>query len=444
MTRGARDKARRYTREERESATASADDLGPAAAARLLGIPVSTLRTWQQARPEANVAGDLKRATSAATPPPVPEQPAGENPTSDPDAGRDVDRQPARVPSKRVAKSYTPSERARALELVAKFGVSRASRMLNISRFTLYEWHRKVALAAAGKITDVLVTGHDADLAAARDHRILAEWKQHPGLGPSQIRNQLRRQGTKVSVHTTRRVMEEHGYLPPKVKRTGVHDRTYEATRPNYLWHLDFFQRYIHKQSVYVLLIVDDYSRFIVGGSVWESETSEAVLRTFEGAMSRHGRPELVMSDGGAAFWAWRGVAQFTRLLEELGADQLVAEIPEKNGKSEILNANVQKELFNQEVFFDVAQAERRLASWISFYNFRRTHHALGGLLVPADRFFGRVDEVLAQIEAGRSPEGVGEPIPVGERELDVLRVVSHKGQLTLTVMGKQVWPAKA
>ena len=63
---------------------------------------------------------------------------------------------------------------------------------------------------------------------------------------------------------------------------------------------------------------------------------------------------------------------------------------------------------------------------------------------MPADRYFGRVDEVLAQIEAGRPPDAVGEPIPVGERELDVLRLVSQKGQLTLSVMGKQVWPAKA
>jgi putative transposase len=445
-TRKGTPKGRTYTAEVHEAAVAAAMTKGPAAAAREMKLPRGTVSNWLFLAKQALKAEAEKTATTAArseqlmgkavpqalpSKPPEPVAPAAAGAEA---AGRKS--RPARV--------YTPSERARALETVAKFGVSRASKMLSISRFTLYEWHRKVALAAAGKITDALVSGHDADIAVERDRKILAEWKQHPGLGPSQIRNQLRRRGTKVSVHTTRRVMEENGYLPPKVRREGVHDRDFEATRPNHLWHLDFFQRFIHKQSVYVLLIIDDYSRFIVGGSVWESETSAAVLTTFEGAVGRHGRPELVMSDGGSAFWAWRGVAQFTRLLEELDVDQLLADVPEKNGKSEILNANAQKELFNQEMFFDVSQAERRLASWIAFYNFRRTHHALGGLLVPADRYFGRVDEVLAQIEAGRSAETVGEPIPVGERELDVLRVVSHKGQLTLTVMGKQVWPARS
>jgi hypothetical protein len=38
-------------------------------------------------------------------------------------------------------------------------------------------------------------------------------------------------------------------------------------------------------------------------------------------------------------------------------------------------------------------------------YNNARTHHALGGLLVPADRDFGRAEQVLARIEAGASRE---------------------------------------
>ena len=109
------------------------------------------------------------------------------------------------------------------------------------------------------------------------------------------------------------------------------------------------------------------------------------------------------------------------------------------NGKLEVLNANIQKELFNQETFFDLGQAQQRLKAWISFYNFRRTHHALGGLLVPADRYFGRDQEVLAQIEAGRNPDGLGEPIPVGERNLDLFRVASRAGQIEVYLMGQRL-----
>jgi transposase InsO family protein len=283
------------------------------------------------------------------------------------------------------------------------------------------------------------VVGSDDDLGAARDRRILDEWKAHPGLGPSQVRNQLRRQGMKVSLHTVRCVLDENGYVTPKVRRDPVHDQRYEAVRPNHLWHLDFLHRHIHKQKIYILLVLDDYSRFIVGGTIWDGERVAAVQETFLDAVNRHGKPEKAMSDGGSAFYAWRGIGEFTRLLEELEVDQLIATVPQVNGKLENLNANIQKELFNKETFFDLGEAQRRLAAWIHFYNFGRTHHALGGLLVPADRYFGRADEVLAHIEAGRSPDGVGEPIPVGERQLDLFRISSHRGRVELHLLGHRI-----
>jgi hypothetical protein len=147
----------------------------------------------------------------------------------------------------------------------------------------------------------------------------------------------------------------------------------------------------------------------------------------------------MALSVGGSAFYSWRGIGQFSRLLEELEVDQLIAQTPQVNGKLEVLNANIQKELFNQESFFDLGEAQRRFSAWIDFYNFRRTHHALGGLLVPADRYFGRADEVLANIEAGRSPAGIGEPVSVGERQLDLFRITSQRGQIEVHLLGQRI-----
>ena len=73
-------------------------------------------------------------------------------------------------------------------------------------------------------------------------------WRQHPGYGPSQIRNMLKRGGFKVSVGTVRHVMEENGYLPATLKRK-EHTGRYEAGRPKELYHLDFYHFYVHKQK---------------------------------------------------------------------------------------------------------------------------------------------------------------------------------------------------
>jgi putative transposase len=427
-------KPRRYTVEERQHAVARGNEVGPTAAGKELNIPSGSIANWQhQARRKA--AESVGKAPSESVKEVTPPSSASDK-VATADTGNATKRQPKK---KMVAKVYTPSQRAQALELAARDGVTAACEKLGMSRFILYDWQRRALLHAEGKVAESPVVGSDENHAAVRDTRILNEWRAHPGLGPSQVRNQLRRQGFKVSMHTVRCVLEANGYVTPKVRRDPVQDQRYEAVRPNHLWHMDFLHRHIHKQKVYVLLIVDDHSRFIVGGALWDGERVAAVQETFLAAVNRHGRPEKVMSDGGSAFYAWKGVGAFTRLLEELECDQLIAKTANVNGKLEVLNANIQKELFNQETFFDLGEAQRRLQAWIQFYNFRRTHHALGGLLVPADRYFGRADEVLAHVEAGHSAEGIGEPIAPGERNLDLFRITSHRGQVELYLLGQRI-----
>jgi transposase InsO family protein len=415
---------RSYTVEEREAALELAAKVGQKAAADELGIPKGTIGTWAYAARKRQREHSKPAEAKAATP------------------TADTSESPRKPSRKLVARTYLPSAKAQALELAEQVGVSEAARQLGITRFSIYDWKRKARLAAQGQQQDSPVA--DDSAAMPVQDRIVQEWQQHPGLGPSQVRNQLRRAGVKVSTHTVRVVMEENGYVTPRTRRREVHDRRYEAVRPNQLWHADFLSRYINKQHVKVLFFVDDYSRYIVGWNVFDEERVGAVVETFEAAVSRHGRPEAMMSDGGSGFWAWRGIGQFTRLLDELSVDQLIAKVPQVNGKLEVLNANVQKELFNRERFFDLSETHARLGHWVSFYNLRRTHHALGGLLVPADRYFGRADEVRAQIEAGRSSEGVGEPLALSERLVDLLRVSSRAGKLEVHLMGEQLYPASA
>ena len=338
----------------------------------------------------------------------------------------------------RVARLYTPSQKAVVLEDAATMGVTGASKKHKVSRFAIHAWKRKVEQAAKGVGASPTSGPSPADIEERRDQEILREWRQHPGLGPSQIRNQLRRGGVKVAVNTVRRVMEDAGYRPPKVKRE-PHDQRYEAVRPNHLWHLDFVQRYINRSSTFTLIVIDDCSRFVVGHGVEEgAERAEMVIATFEEAVARHGRPERVMSDKGAAFWSWRGISRFTALLTEMGIDHVPAEHKEWNGKVEVFNANLHKELFDVQRFYDGADMRRRLAAHLSWYNHARTHHALGGLLVPADRYYGRVDEVLARIEAGAARDAT-DALELRDRCLELFKVTSRAGVPAVWLLGQRL-----
>lgn len=406
-----------YTARQRRKALRDAKRTSLSAAATKHEIPISTLCNWWKKKyggAKAASGNDGSSSSIAASPPPV-EQPTGSH----------------------VAKSYTPSQKAEILEHAAAKGVTAAHRKYGVSRFSIYAWQRQVRLAAEGK-GDSPTSGPDPkDVEAQRDKEILDEWHRHPGLGPSQIRNQLRRKGVKVSVNTTRRVMQEAGYRPPRVKRQG-HDERFEAVRPNHLWHLDFVHRHINRTGVFTLILLDDYSRFVVGHGTDDAERADLVVKTFEEAVGRHGRPEMVLHDKGSAFWSWRGISRFTSLLTELGIDQIAAEFKEWNGKLEVFNANLHKELFDQQRFYDVAEMRRRLRAHLHWYNHQRTSHALGGLLVPADRFYGRVEEVLARIEAGAGREGL-DTLDLRDRCLELFKVVSQGGIPEVWLMGQKI-----
>jgi putative transposase len=432
---------RRYTEEERAEVLANIVELGVTAAARRHGIPVTTVSRWHtgmRRAPENTTTGSTTSADSMSNTTKEREErgevaSAAAATTTNPvetTTGVDI------AVGKKVVRRYTPSQKAQAIEHARRHGVSETSKTLGMSRFTIYEWLRKAEAAAKGEGEAITSGCAPSEIEAQRDTEILAEYERHPGLGPSQVRNQLRRKGVKVSVHTVRRVMEGGGYRPPKVERR-PHDRRYEAVRPNHMWHLDFVQRHINRASTFTLILLDDCSRFVTGHGVDDAERADMVVETFERAVERRGKPEMVMHDRGSAFWSWRGISRFTKLLTELGIDQVVAKHKEHNGKVENFNGNLAKELFDAHRFYDLAEMKRRLSAHLDWYNHVRTHHALGGLLVPADRYYGRVEQVLARIEAGVGKEH--DELSLRDRRLSLFSVTSENGEVVVSLMGQRL-----
>lgn len=356
---------------------------------------------------------------------------------------------------------YSAGEREAILADAKELGVAESAAMHGCSSWTIRRWQRieaapKRAVAVTQTEASPLAVGGSpidgdgdessgaADTSAPsamvqeeRRQLILAIWRQQPGLGPSQIRNQLRRKGFKASVNTVREVMESHGYVQPRLRRRES-TQSYEAVRPRQLYHLDFAQFFVHRQRQSLLLMIDDYSRFIPGFALLRSEHADGVIEAFEESVARYGKPEGVMSDRGSAFHSWKGLSRFERLLEEHGIDHFLAREARVNGKAERLVAAVQKELVHRVEFADLADAAAQIGRWVRFYNYKRTHHSLGGLLVPADRFHGFADETLARIERGQGAdlEALVDP---SDRTLELFKVVSIRGKTEVYLMGSKL-----
>jgi transposase InsO family protein len=217
-------------------------------------------------------------------------------------------------------KRYSPAQRKEILEYAKNHSVTEAAKEFGLTETSIYDWRRAIERRGrqggegenADRPGEIVIE----DPKQERDRKVVSMWRQHPGYGPSQIRNMLKRDGFKVSVGTVRDVMERNGYLPPSLRRKEPVGR-YEAARPRELYHLDFYHFHVHKQKQCVLFIEDDFSRFIAGWTVVAVEAADPVITCFEQAVQRYGRPEGVMSDRGTAFHSWRGLSRFEALLEE-------------------------------------------------------------------------------------------------------------------------------
>jgi transposase InsO family protein len=334
-------------------------------------------------------------------------------------------------------KRYSSAQRQEILTYATEHDVESAAKKFDVTNGSIYEWRRMQKRRNNSGDAAAPVGAKQVFPSEERDRKILAMWRQHPGYGPSQVRNMLRRNGLRVSVGTVRHVMEQNGYLPPTLKRK-EHIGRYEAGRPRELYHLDFYHFYVHKQKQCILFIEDDYSRFIAGWSLVSSEEAEPVIRAFDASIKRYGRPEGAMTDRGSAFHSWKGLSRFEALLEEYEVNHYLAKEAAVNGKVEALNASFQKECVEQHEFSDLSDAARLIGRWVEHYNHRRTHHGLGGLLVPADRFYGIAEQTLKRIEQGLGAESENLSNP-DKRGLELFRVVAYNGKPQIWLMGDKI-----
>jgi transposase InsO family protein len=233
---------------------------------------------------------------------------------------------------------------------------------------------------------------------------ILKYKRQFPSMGPAQIRAQLKRHRKwRLSVKAIARVLVKGGY--PLVRRGSRPDepppQRFEAPHRNALWQIDFTDLLIGPERRYLLVIEDDFSRFVVGHHLCEGPTTEVATRTLVEAIRRHGKPERIYSDRGAAFTAWHDLSAFEAYLDAELIDHSLrrAHHPRGAGKIEAVMGTVQRELWQVQHFDSVAEAEQALERFFADYNHRRAHLGIGGLC-PADRFFGRWPEVAAEIDA--------------------------------------------
>ncbi len=339
---------------------------------------------------------------------------------------------------------FTQEQKLAVLESAEKTGIKKAAEHAGVHYTTVYEWRRGLEALGRDEFLEYEPSRPGRGIkkiSAAQEEAVLAARRRNPGYGPGQVRNALRRQGMTVSSRTVRRIMEADGYRRPR-KRSGRDESVrFEAGRPLELVQMDILEFHVNKLKVHIILLLDDYSRFITGFRLLERTSVDDVIGTVRDAVDRYGRMSEILTDRGFVFYSWRGANRFEKYLDLEGIDHTHARPhhPQTLGKVEAVNGRLKRELLTVKRFSGRGDAEKAVSEWIGAYNYERPHQGLGGLLVPAERFHGRSAEALRCLDKGVDVTA-GNWYGGGDAERSVMNLVlSPEGGIRLYLLGRPI-----
>lgn len=258
--------------------------------------------------------------------------------------------------------------------------VRRLCDVLGVSPSGYYEWCQR----------DVSKREADNKLLLTK---IKALHTQHKGrYGSPRIHAALLRQGERVSRGRVERLMKAHEI---KARRTKRHkriyiqreqqqsapnhlDRQFKANKPNQKWVSDITFIATREGFIYLAIVLDLYSRAIVGWSMSHRIDGQLVIDALNMAVTHRNRPEgvLVHSDQGSQYTA----QAYRELLASLNMTCSMSRKGEchDNAVAESFFHTLKEELVTEASYQTRQQAKQSIFKYIEmYYNRQRLHSTL-------------------------------------------------------------------
>ena len=104
---------------------------------------------------------------------------------------------------------YTVAEKKEILATAEKIGVKQAAEQYQVSMNSIYNWSRAYQQHGDAGLEDHRCHNQGGKpIPDWKRQKVLAVKETDPGYGPSQIRNQLRREGVTISIESIRQILE--------------------------------------------------------------------------------------------------------------------------------------------------------------------------------------------------------------------------------------------
>lgn len=216
-------------------------------------------------------------------------------------------------------------------------------------------------------------------------HRIDAIFTDLPFYGARRISRQLREEGIGVSRKTVRAYMQQMGleaiYPKPNLSVPDLQNRIYPyrlrgvtSAYPNHIWGIDITYIRLTGGWMYLVAILDWYSRYVVSWEIDQTLEIGFVLacvdRALEGAA-----PTIFNSDQGSHFTSPQYIDRL------LARDVIVSMDGRGRALDNIFTERLWRTVKYEEVYLkDYAtpkEARRELGRYLAFYNEKRLHQSL-------------------------------------------------------------------
>ena len=219
---------------------------------------------------------------------------------------------------------------------------------------------------------------------------------EDPTRGTRRMTKELRKVGYQVGRCHVRRLMQimrlKTVYCRP---RTTVIDpakykypyllRNLAIVKPNQVWALDISYIPMPRGFMYLLAIMDLFSRYIVGWSLSNTMEAQWVVDTLKEAIGKYGKPEIINSDQGSQFTS----DEYVHYVKDLKTVKI-----SMDGKGRATdNAFIERffrTIKHEKIYLERPETGNQLhqvcSQFIHYYNEKRDHSSIGDV-APIERY---------------------------------------------------------
>ena len=199
---------------------------------------------------------------------------------------------------------------------------------------------------------------------------------------------------------TVYRILRREGLVKrPEMRLVAGKEYHRKTTGPHQMWATDAsYFRVVGWGYYYLVTVMDDYSRFILAHRLQRDMTSDSFIEVVQDAVDRTGMDRVpitdrtrLLSDNGPGYIS----RAFRDYLGMVGIRHILAAPfhPQANGKLKRYHQTLKRDV-NQVPYELPSDLEAAIVAFVSYYNYRRYHKALGNV-TPSDVLRGRREEIL-------------------------------------------------